>query len=100
MTIPIEMAYDYHRVYPTFDQAPNVFTSQYAHEQGVSASMTHPARSDPRVYPIGGAVGGIRTRGGGTREDEALDNNGNARRRIAVAVSQISCSILHCYTRF
>lgn len=62
------------------------FPETYYNERHVSCDYP---RADPYAYPMGGPVSGLRNRAHAGR-DEFLPEQGGARRRIAVAVSQIT----------
>ena len=62
------------------------FPETYYNERHVSYDYH---RADPYAFPVGGPVSGLRNRAHAER-DEFLPEQGGARRRIAVAVSQIA----------
>ena len=54
-------------------------------ERNAPLALSHNTRENPRGYPIGGPVGGMHGR---ASIEEPMMETGQARRRIAVAVSQ------------
>lgn len=66
---------------------PLVFPNYYAHERPAPLSLPQVPRANQRPYPVGGPAG-IQMRTGSMREEEIQESHGNARRRIAIAVSQ------------
>jgi len=79
------MDYDTARRYP--HNASLGFPHYYFSERNAPLAVSHVSRTDPRLCPVGGPVGGPRGRGGMGRDDGTMEN-GQSRRRIAVAVSQ------------
>lgn len=78
------MDYDSYRRYPS--QAPFSYANYYLNDRNAPLSISHISRPDPRSYPIGNPGTGLRSRN--EREDGMPENNGSARKRIAVAVSK------------
>lgn len=71
--------------------ALNIPHHYYVSERNAPLTISNRTRHDPRGYPMGGPVGGPRMRGSINRSDDN-EEDGPARRRIAVAVSSNSHS--------
>lgn len=64
------------------------FPTPYFTDRNAPLSLGNVNRTDPRTCPMSGFNGSMRLRNRVMREDEIPENGGNARRRIAIAVSQ------------
>jgi hypothetical protein len=71
-----------------FSRPTSARTFPDTYYNGRHVSYDYP-RADPYAYPMGGPVSGLRNRTQAER-DEFQPEQGGARRRIAVAVSQIT----------
>jgi hypothetical protein len=64
----------------------NLSYQNYYDERNVPMALAHNTRGNPRGYPAGGPGSGMHSRGNMGREEPMMET-GQARRRIAVAVS-------------
>jgi hypothetical protein len=93
------MEYDLPRRYPSHHDLS--YPNYYFETRSAPLALSHHARIDPRGYSMGGPVGGARGQLGMERDEPTYDLGGHSRRRIAVAVSIVSLSILQwvCFVR-
>ncbi|KAH7086328.1 hypothetical protein FB567DRAFT_497398 [Paraphoma chrysanthemicola] len=66
----------------------------FYYERNVPLAISHAARSDPRVYPVGGPVGGAHRPGVG--HGEPIIESASTRRRIAVACARCRKRKIRC----
>lgn len=79
------MNYDVGRRYPPHNNLNLSYPDYYYDDCNTSMALSLGARADPRVYAMGGPVGGHHTRNSMDREEQTFDSM-HSRRRIAVAV--------------
>ncbi|KAF2268349.1 hypothetical protein CC78DRAFT_21609 [Lojkania enalia] len=86
------MDYESHRHYPSSSLA---YSPYFFSERNIPLAIPHVSRADPRGYPVGSPVGGLRARAGAGSEHTTTEN-GQIRRRVALACARCRKRKIRC----